>query len=88
MRLTSLIRCSKLTDYPVILAAMAGLSSGVGTGSLGGGRGTRCLNGRRCQVDRFDVIIIGMGTGGESAADRLLDAGRRVAPMPGTAARR
>jgi dihydrolipoamide dehydrogenase len=30
-------------------------------------------------VDRFDVIIIGMGTGGESAADKLLDAGRRVA---------
>jgi len=30
-------------------------------------------------VDQFDVIIIGMGTGGESAAGRLLDAGRRVA---------
>jgi pyruvate/2-oxoglutarate dehydrogenase complex dihydrolipoamide dehydrogenase (E3) component len=30
-------------------------------------------------VDRFDVIIIGMGPGGEAAAGRLLDAGRRVA---------
>jgi dihydrolipoamide dehydrogenase len=30
-------------------------------------------------VDRFDVIIIGMGVGGEAAAGRLLDAGRRVA---------
>jgi dihydrolipoamide dehydrogenase len=30
-------------------------------------------------VDRFDVIIIGMGPGGETVAGRLLDAGRRVA---------
>jgi dihydrolipoamide dehydrogenase len=30
-------------------------------------------------VDRFDVIIIGMGVGGEAAAGRLLAAGRRVA---------
>jgi len=30
-------------------------------------------------VDQFDVIVIGMGTGGEAAAGRLLDAGRRVA---------
>jgi len=30
-------------------------------------------------VDRFDVIIIGMGVGGEAAAGRLLKAGRRVA---------
>ena len=30
-------------------------------------------------MDRFDVIIIGMGVGGEAAAGRLLDAGRRVA---------
>jgi dihydrolipoamide dehydrogenase len=30
-------------------------------------------------VDRFDVIIIGMGVGGEAAAGRLLDAGKRVA---------
>jgi pyruvate/2-oxoglutarate dehydrogenase complex dihydrolipoamide dehydrogenase (E3) component len=30
-------------------------------------------------MDQFDVIIIGMGTGGEAAAGRLLDAGRRVA---------
>jgi len=30
-------------------------------------------------VDRFDVIIIGMGPGGETAAERLLAAGRRVA---------
>jgi hypothetical protein len=30
-------------------------------------------------VERFDVIIIGMGPGGEAAAGRLLDAGRRVA---------
>jgi pyruvate/2-oxoglutarate dehydrogenase complex dihydrolipoamide dehydrogenase (E3) component len=30
-------------------------------------------------VDRFDVIIIGMGPGGEAAARRLLDAGRQVA---------
>jgi len=30
-------------------------------------------------MDRFDVIIIGMGTGGEAAAGRLLAAGRRVA---------
>ena len=30
-------------------------------------------------MDQFDVIIIGVGTGGESAAGRLLDAGRRVA---------
>jgi pyruvate/2-oxoglutarate dehydrogenase complex dihydrolipoamide dehydrogenase (E3) component len=30
-------------------------------------------------VERFDVIIVGMGTGGEAAAGRLLDAGRRVA---------
>jgi dihydrolipoamide dehydrogenase len=30
-------------------------------------------------VNRFDVIIIGMGVGGEAAAGRLLDAGRRVA---------
>jgi dihydrolipoamide dehydrogenase len=30
-------------------------------------------------VDRFDVIMIGMGPGGEAAAGRLLDAGRRVA---------
>jgi pyruvate/2-oxoglutarate dehydrogenase complex dihydrolipoamide dehydrogenase (E3) component len=30
-------------------------------------------------VDRFDVIIIGMGPGGEAAAGRLLDAGRQVA---------
>jgi dihydrolipoamide dehydrogenase len=30
-------------------------------------------------VDRFDVIIIGMGVGGEAAADRLLEAGKRVA---------
>jgi pyruvate/2-oxoglutarate dehydrogenase complex dihydrolipoamide dehydrogenase (E3) component len=32
-------------------------------------------------VDRFDVIVIGMGPGGEAAAGRLLDAGRRVAVM-------
>jgi dihydrolipoamide dehydrogenase len=31
------------------------------------------------RVDRFDVIIIGMGVGGEAAAGRLLAAGRRVA---------
>jgi len=30
-------------------------------------------------VDRFDVIIIGMGCGGDTAAGRLLAAGRRVA---------
>jgi pyruvate/2-oxoglutarate dehydrogenase complex dihydrolipoamide dehydrogenase (E3) component len=30
-------------------------------------------------VERFDVIVIGMGPGGEAAAGRLLDAGRRVA---------
>jgi dihydrolipoamide dehydrogenase len=30
-------------------------------------------------MDRFDVIMIGMGPGGEAAAGRLLDAGRRVA---------
>src|SRR5215472_602656 len=30
-------------------------------------------------VDRFDVIIVGMGVGGEAAAGRLLAAGRRVA---------
>jgi len=30
-------------------------------------------------VDRFDVVIIGMGPGGEAAAGRLLDAGKRVA---------
>jgi len=30
-------------------------------------------------VDRFDVIIIGTGVGGEAAAGRLLAAGRRVA---------
>jgi pyruvate/2-oxoglutarate dehydrogenase complex dihydrolipoamide dehydrogenase (E3) component len=28
-------------------------------------------------VDRFDVIIIGMGMGGDAAAGRLLAAGRR-----------
>ncbi len=27
-------------------------------------------------MDRFDVIVIGMGPGGEAAAGRLLDAGR------------
>src|SRR6266498_1917009 len=31
------------------------------------------------RVDRFDVIVIGMGPGGEAAAGRLLEAGRRVA---------
>ncbi len=30
-------------------------------------------------MDKFDVIVIGMGPGGEAAAGRLLDAGRRVA---------
>ncbi len=30
-------------------------------------------------MDRFDVIVIGMGPGGEAAAWRLLEAGRRVA---------
>jgi len=30
-------------------------------------------------VDRFDVIVIGLGPGGEAAAGRLLEAGRRVA---------
>jgi pyridine nucleotide-disulfide oxidoreductase/AIPR protein len=30
-------------------------------------------------VERFDVIVIGMGPGGEAAAGRLQDAGRRVA---------
>jgi len=30
-------------------------------------------------MDRFDVIIIGMGCGGDTAAGRLLAAGRRVA---------
>jgi pyruvate/2-oxoglutarate dehydrogenase complex dihydrolipoamide dehydrogenase (E3) component len=30
-------------------------------------------------VEGFDVIVIGMGPGGEAAASRLLDAGRRVA---------
>ncbi len=30
-------------------------------------------------MDRFDVAIIGMGPGGEAAAGRLLDAGKRVA---------
>ena len=30
-------------------------------------------------MDRFDVIIIGMGVGGEATAGRLLAAGRRVA---------
>jgi dihydrolipoamide dehydrogenase len=32
-------------------------------------------------VDRFDVIIIGMGPGEEAAAGRLLQAGRRVAVL-------
>ena len=30
-------------------------------------------------MDRFDVIIIGMGCGGMTTADRLVEAGRRVA---------
>ena len=30
-------------------------------------------------MDRFDVIVIGMGPGGEAAAGRLLQAGKRVA---------
>jgi pyruvate/2-oxoglutarate dehydrogenase complex dihydrolipoamide dehydrogenase (E3) component len=30
-------------------------------------------------VERFEVIVVGMGPGGEAAAGRLLDAGRRVA---------
>ena len=30
-------------------------------------------------MDRFDVIMIGMGPGGEAAAGRLLDAGKQVA---------
>jgi dihydrolipoamide dehydrogenase len=30
-------------------------------------------------VERFDVIVVGMGPGGEAAAGRLMDAGRRVA---------
>lgn len=30
-------------------------------------------------MDKFDVIVIGMGPGGEVAAGRLLDAGRQVA---------
>ncbi len=30
-------------------------------------------------MDRFDVIVIGMGPGGEAAAGRLLAAGKRVA---------
>ena len=30
-------------------------------------------------MDRFDVIVLGMGCGGMTAADRLLKAGRRVA---------
>src|SRR5229473_4973494 len=30
-------------------------------------------------MDRFDVIIIGMGCGGDTAADRLVEAGQRVA---------
>jgi len=30
-------------------------------------------------VDRFDVIVIGMGCGGMTASDRLLAAGKRVA---------
>ena len=30
-------------------------------------------------MDRFDAVIIGMGPGGEIAAGRLLDAGKRVA---------
>ena len=30
-------------------------------------------------MDRFDVIVMGMGPGGEAAAGRLLDAGRHVA---------
>jgi pyruvate/2-oxoglutarate dehydrogenase complex dihydrolipoamide dehydrogenase (E3) component len=30
-------------------------------------------------MDRFDAIVVGMGPGGESAAGRLLQAGRRVA---------
>ncbi len=34
---------------------------------------------REARVDRFDVIIIGMGPGGEAAAGRLLAAGRYVA---------
>src|SRR6266849_10193682 len=34
---------------------------------------------RRWLVERFDVIVIGTGPGGEAAAGRLLDAGRRVA---------
>jgi pyruvate/2-oxoglutarate dehydrogenase complex dihydrolipoamide dehydrogenase (E3) component len=29
--------------------------------------------------EQFDVIVIGMGPGGEAAASRLLDAGLRVA---------
>jgi hypothetical protein len=29
---------------------------------------------RRWQVDKFDVIVIGIGKGGEAAAGRLLDA--------------
>ena len=32
-------------------------------------------------MDRFDVITIGMGVGGEAAAGRVLAAGRRVAVM-------
>src|SRR5216684_5563411 len=31
------------------------------------------------RVDRFDVIVIGLGPGGEAAAGRLLAAGKRVA---------
>src|SRR5258708_1703079 len=34
---------------------------------------------RRHQVDRFGVIVSGMGRGGEAAGGGLLDAGRRVA---------
>ncbi len=30
-------------------------------------------------ADRFDVVILGMGPGGEVAAGRLLKAGKRVA---------
>lgn len=29
--------------------------------------------------DRFDVVVLGMGPGGEVAADRLMRAGKRVA---------
>jgi choline dehydrogenase-like flavoprotein len=60
------------------MAVLRLLSSGARTGIRPAERGDSIRKGRRRQVDRFDVIVIG-SAGGESAAGRLLDAGRRVA---------